>query len=788
MASKSKKKVPPKSSASDRPGHEVERLIGKGHFKDAVKQAKIGYKAAATAENHRLLERAYFLRAQQLYQSGMVNSAVEVAQHLVEFGVTDPSLAEDAARLLLTLGLSQPAQALQKRIEDPEVLARFALLAADQAVLHPERLAADGSSEAREGALAIRAALEAVEAGDEAKAVESLRPIARSSPFADWKLFARGLAAYRRRDVAEAKSNWDRLDPNRAAVRISRWLLGTEKGGGTAVLERLVFGEPVLAPILKVSDLLAEARWFDIFRELGPIRFALRRTHPDLAQRLTRALIGPLIAEARRLDDDVAERLVQNFTRIAEPLAIDPRWNRLRALVWEGPEGDFETIEEYWRDYLEDLKTLPSLALEERILAQALVWHHIAELYLEDVQVLNEHPNRKSYRDDLEESRRRAIDCLEESLRLYPAHLSALKHLLMARLHWGTHEQVVTAAQNLLAAFPNDLDTLVLLAERHSLRDENDRALELMKRARALKPLDPKLIVFEWTTRVSLARQYAFQKRWDEGRGEFAAAEALPHETSDRYALLAKKAAFEIKAGQASLAETLIGEAEKTLVEPTPLWLSLAIESVRYKLPKGARERFNGLLDAALKKKCRSETAGEMAGLLLAHLEAGVEYTGRSEHVRKAVAYLGRTTRMKYRREDLEDVCEFLDHLEKEAALRDKLALRGLKDFPDSAYFLFSAGRQALKKGPIRVNLKLARERLEKALKLAHASDRPKDVRLIPVLKEGLGLLSQIESQQGLPFLGSFLPPGFADMFEEMFEREGIDPDDVFGDFFDDDF
>src|SRR5690242_7161789 len=98
MLGKSKKKQPRNASASDRPGLKVERLIQKGRLKDAVKQAKIVYKAEATAENHRLLERAYFLRAQQLHQSGMVNSAVEVAGHLVEVGVTDSSLAEDAVR------------------------------------------------------------------------------------------------------------------------------------------------------------------------------------------------------------------------------------------------------------------------------------------------------------------------------------------------------------------------------------------------------------------------------------------------------------------------------------------------------------------------------------------------------------------------------------------------------------------------------------------------------------------------------------------------------------------
>src|SRR5206468_1600033 len=104
MAARNKKQVlkgPPASGDSSR--REVERLIEKGRLKDAVKQAKITFKQEGSPENRRLLERAYFLRAQQLQRDGMPTSAVEVAEHLVEFGVTDPALVEDAAQLFLAL-------------------------------------------------------------------------------------------------------------------------------------------------------------------------------------------------------------------------------------------------------------------------------------------------------------------------------------------------------------------------------------------------------------------------------------------------------------------------------------------------------------------------------------------------------------------------------------------------------------------------------------------------------------------------------------------------------------
>ena len=47
-----------------------------------------------------------------------------------------------------------------------------------------------------------------------------------------------------------------------------------------------------------------------------------------------------MIKEAEDLDLTEAERLVHGFTRVAEPMAIDPHWNRLWAIIWDGPQAD----------------------------------------------------------------------------------------------------------------------------------------------------------------------------------------------------------------------------------------------------------------------------------------------------------------------------------------------------------------------------------------------------------------------------------------------------------------
>ncbi|MEJ7637406.1 MAG: hypothetical protein WKF75_05275 [Singulisphaera sp.] len=195
MGSKNKKRTGrPTVAGSSGLRQEVERLIAKDHLKDAVKQAKLCFREEATPENHRLLERTYFLRADELRRKAMPTSAREVAQHLLDFGVTDPTLVEESARLFLSLGMSRAAQGLRGRIDSPEVRERFARQEADLAVVHPDRTGG-AAVEIRECGQAVRTAIEAIQKGDEVKGLETLRDVSRGSPFADWKLFARGLAA-----------------------------------------------------------------------------------------------------------------------------------------------------------------------------------------------------------------------------------------------------------------------------------------------------------------------------------------------------------------------------------------------------------------------------------------------------------------------------------------------------------------------------------------------------------------------------------------------------------------
>ncbi len=351
---------------------EVEKLIGKDRLKDAVKQAKLLFKDQGTPENHQLLERAYFLRARQLVALGMPDSAIEVARHLLEFGLTTDEWVDDFVRLLMTLGLTDQAFEIQARSGSPEMKDQLAMLAADQAVIHPERMRDISPEMAREAGL-IRQSLEKLQAGDDERGLALLRDLPRSSPLSDWKFFVRGLAAHYRGNSAEAQSNWDRLDENRKPRQIVNRLLRLsdihEKTGADAdlaLLEKVAYGEPVLPRLSELQSMLANHDWDKVNRLLVLLRHSLRRLDPKLAERLTRILIVHLLREASEQDLDEAERFLSTFTRLAEPLAIDPHWNRFWAIATDMTEAEGATARGFWTKYTHDLETIPALSPAER--------------------------------------------------------------------------------------------------------------------------------------------------------------------------------------------------------------------------------------------------------------------------------------------------------------------------------------------------------------------------------------------------------------------------------------
>ena len=786
--------------------HEVEQSIKQGRFKDAVKQAKLCMREAATPENHRLLERAYLLRADQLRQDGMATAAQEVAGHLWQLGITDPALMEHASGLLLAVGMVQESQSLLEQIESPEAHERFERQMADLLVIHPEQ-APEVSTELRQGGQAVRAAITAVQAGDEVQGLALVREIARNSPFADWKLFVRGLAAHGRQEQAEAAANWDRLDTDRAAAKIVRGLRTLKQdaaaargsdGAGTETLEKQVFGASVLGPFQEFQAMVARSRWTDAFKRLPAISRLLAQVDASFPERLTRILYELLHQAALQEDDfEDAERLVKGFQKVTPALAIDPKWNRFWALFWEqlSDQEAQEDAEEHWRRYLRDLESVACLKPDERLLARALVHNRLAKHVTEILRQMEACPCPKDHTQEPEyKAKQAAVEAdLEASLKLAPGHLPTYRQLMAVYDQRKQPGMVVNVARRLLERFPDDYEALIRVAEQHRSYNEPNEQLIVARRARALKPLDPQALYLEWAAHLTMARNLALKKRWDEGRAELAEALRIRPDSADMLFIRANRAIFERKAGQPEQAQALVDEALATVPEPAPVWLALQIEAIRFKLSRPEINEYKKNLVEELKKKPTGETAGSLAGLMLSYLTAKVEYTGRVGHVKDVITYIRRTEKIKYTLQDLMEVCYLLDQFPKERSFHKTLLAHGIKLFPQAALLRFNAAMLEIsnKKGLNWRSEADARKHLEVARKLADASQDPVEIGLQPRIRDALSLLDQMAPEYGFDFDGPAFGRGqpgnsaFNAMFnamQAMFGGLGDDDDDEWDD------
>jgi hypothetical protein len=159
------------------------------------------------------------------------------------------------------------------------------------------------------------------------------------------------------------------------------------------------------------------------------------------------------------------------------------------------------------------------------------------------------------------------------------------------------------------------------------------------------------------------------------------------------------------------------------LEEPTAAWLFMSCLAARWGLPKPVKKDFDARLKEALRGPANGRTAGRMARYLLPLLQRRVkstEYVGRATHQRLVVDYLRRCRNVRWEREDLRAVCEFLTTDEgwrTQSLLREFVAL-GVKQFPNEPLFHYLAGESEMKQGPLMVNAEVAQRCLQRALDL----------------------------------------------------------------------
>jgi tetratricopeptide (TPR) repeat protein len=784
---------------------QVERLLEKGRIKDAFKQAKLCFREDASEDHRRLLERAYLLRVKDLLHGGMPAAAAEVAKSFLEFGVGEPAALGELAALLPQLGLIEQARQLGARLQEPEAHAALSVSLADRAVLHPEQIPSS-LTEVRHGAARIRSALAALGEKQEDQAIEWLKDIPRSSPLADWRYFVRGLAAFRRGDREQAWANWERLDPQRPAQRIAAILrtlpVGVPPGAATTAVERCdlskvdlsrletaIFGEPVLARLDRLRRLVDKTNpkrdWKQAMALFAPLNATLRRLDRRLSQRLTEILLPLVIDEATDRSLDEGRRFLNDFTRVAEPLPLDPQWNRLWALCWEFA-NDTEPAVACWKKYIVDVEAGGDIDAGQRRRIQALVWWHIGSSLADEAREawppwMDEAPS-----EEARDLRRSVVEALEESLRLDPTRRATHDTLISLHTEWNDLQRATDGARRLLQFFPDDVQALRSLGRYHFQRNEPDEALEYVRRGRAVKPLDRDLLDLEHWSLLGVARLDALAGRWEEGRAAFASAEALRPSDADDFAILARRALFELKAGDKQRWTELVEKAKRVISEPAPLWLALAIEARRYELPGARVEDFNRQLRPLLRKKKSGETAGRLAAMLQAYRYSGFDYPEKGEHQAGVLGYVRATSRTRYAEQDLIRVCRLLNETGEDSRLLSQFIRRGQKNFPRCPVFPELAADQELARGPSKCNLYLVRRCLEQALEKAEADGDGRYAELVEELQQRIAQLGRLDAMASM--VGAHLGgrgafgPGLAGLFDMLDDLDDDDEDDEDGD------
>jgi len=737
----------------------AQRELAKGNVKDALKEARVCFREDPSPERRMLLERALGARAEQLQKAGLQDQAKDVFAELTRRGVTAPEVQAQLPRLRVLLGLAEPGAAGDS-VGGGEASTDLLIELADQAVFHPQRIP-DKYGEMRQDCLRVRAALEAVERGEDARAAEMINEIARRSAFADWKLFVRGLSAFYAGEAERARANWDRLEPKRPAFRIAQTLLvhsgqlaadqaALDVANGLRRLEYAVQGDPGCEQLQLMGQHFQANHWSGLFHVYRAFRQRFAKSHGPLIERVTDLLW-------KRLVRDGWEHGLNRLMSMALAPRLDPGWNRARALMAEESQRDgYETADRCWRAYAQELLSGHFLREDERQIAAGLVSQRLARQLV--IRAHNEEASQSfspfyDEEDEVyaEEFRQDAVSCYQQSLRCAPQVLTAYKELASLHLEMEHDAKAVQVYQSLLKQFPDDYETHHWLANYYLEDDQPDKAERYANEAQRLRPRDPATATLLWNQRAAMIRLCAKKRKFELARHECELlAQQRPADT-EAYWLDLLRAAVEYKANNVQQAEQYVAAAEAKLPDPTPVWMIMHAHAARFGLKREIKNEFGARFKSAVAGKCCSQTAGQLARILLPFVTKQIKYTGLATHRRLVLDYLQRCHDLTWQREDLRCAVRFLDVSDswRHRALRDRLLEEGLAQFPEEPLFHYMAGNAGMEAGPFVVDIQEPREHFQAALKWNETADVKLPDEYVKAAKHSLVLLDRTQEMRG---------------------------------------
>lgn len=426
--------------------------------------------------------------------------------------------------------------------------------------------------------VAVIEALQLTSDGKFDEANEKLRTIARSSPYADWRLFVRGLCAFYLSDFETARQNWQRLDATRRPARIAAVLLNAELGeslpnaakapqklvsAAKALLHRsnaIAAAKAILAVKHRDSELLFSTSQVAM---LINFRDDFRRADPDFVARFSHACVH--LACHQPPPD--AFLLLQ---RSVPGPPHDPNWALQQFVYLRDFDGVDDLREEVAFKYIDKiLPTVTHLSPDQKAA--------LASCMLADLSDSLMPPSMGGMLGGFFAGRidyKKHEKLLDLAVKKYPANRAAHKALLdilekqvnnryLKKPQLAAAEsRLIAAKANFVAACPNEIELSLELVDHYFKEDKLDKAAELVKQLSTQRVDSPLAKALPWKIQLLTAMHKSRKKsELKEVRQSLEAAKLLWPDWLPSTWLPFLQAAVELRNGDSAAFQSLDGAA-----------------------------------------------------------------------------------------------------------------------------------------------------------------------------------------------------------------------------------
>jgi hypothetical protein len=632
----------------------IEQAQAEHRWKDAIDLARQLVKVAATEEHHILLRYVALGFARSLAEKGRTRDLTAELPRLAGLFPGNTAWVSAIAEVAVQAGLIAEGLRLLPAGVEVEQAAKMRALAADSSI----RLEAVGRKSLPADLQAdhdrILQAFTLVEQGKDEEARTVLQGVGLRSPFAEWRLFLRGLQAYYGNDDARAIESWARLAADRMPFRLA-----------APYRARI---DPTFRDAQPPQTQHALHHQFESLSEKDSLTSALKALFQGIAQQRSLAqefaALHQRQAELKALPPEVFDRLARSiywallpapdeehlrFKRIFLVPREDPKFLRLRALCEEREGAVYDAIAT-WQRYEQEIASDASLWGEDSARVRALLWVHmgrLASIPTEDLVTEEDFdfggPFGRPRRRESAPPPQPPVDfaaCYEKARELAPDLVDAYiqpAEDLRAREEYAKARPL---AMDLRQRFPDSVDAQMTAAMIFSDLDEIPEALACTEQAARINPLDQRIQAIRRGYLMALVTYHLRAGRFPQAREAVAAARILCVAPAEQDLLSIQEATIAWKEGDAEAVPKLRAELS-TRLNPAHLLFALVVQANAARIDRKSKAPLDKEFNDLLAGEMPLDEAMTLGRLILAQDQLGsAPYHGYKSHRTKIVKQL----------------------------------------------------------------------------------------------------------------------------------------------------